>query len=158
MIQALETEPAGTDGRDNAGKFSAGNSFGRGNPVARHAQRLRQLFVQAVTEDDVTAIVKKLNTKLPKTKVLLLGIFPRAERADHPMRARIKEINESIAKLDDGKTVFFKNIGGRFLVEDGSLPKATMPDFLHLSAKGYEIWAKSIEPAVAKILGDKPLE
>ena len=60
MIQALETEPAGTDGRDNAGKFSAGNSFGRGNPVARHAQRLRQLFVQAVTEDDVTAIVKKL--------------------------------------------------------------------------------------------------
>ena len=60
MIQALETEPTGTDGRDNAGKFSAGNSFGRGNPVARHAQRLRQLFVQAVTEDDVTAIVKKL--------------------------------------------------------------------------------------------------
>jgi hypothetical protein len=60
MIQALETEPAGTDGRDNAGKFSAGNSFGRGNPVARHAQRLRQLFVQAVTEDDVTAIVQKL--------------------------------------------------------------------------------------------------
>ena len=60
MIQALETEPAGTDGRDNAGKFSAGNSFGRGNPVARYAQRLRQLFVQAVTEDDVTAIVQKL--------------------------------------------------------------------------------------------------
>ena len=60
MMKALEAEPAGTDGRDNAGKFSAGNSFGRGNPVARHAQRLRQLFVQAVTEDDVTAIVKKL--------------------------------------------------------------------------------------------------
>ena len=60
MMKALETEPAGTDGRDNAGKFSAGNSFGRGNPVARHAQRLRQLFVQAVTEDDVTAIVQKL--------------------------------------------------------------------------------------------------
>ena len=59
-MKALETEPAGTDGRDNAGKFSAGNSFGRGNPVARHAQRLRQLFVQAVTEDDVTAIVQKL--------------------------------------------------------------------------------------------------
>ena len=59
-MKALETEPAGTDGRDNSGKFSAGNSFGRGNPVARHAQRLRQLFVQAVSEDDVTAIVAKL--------------------------------------------------------------------------------------------------
>ena len=62
MMKALEAEPAGTDGRDDAGKFSAGNSFGRGNPVARHAQRLRQLFVQAVTEDDVTAIVQKLVT------------------------------------------------------------------------------------------------
>ncbi len=60
MMKALESEPAGTDGRDDAGKFSAGNSFGRGNPVARHAQRLRQLFVRAVTEDDVTAIVQKL--------------------------------------------------------------------------------------------------
>jgi hypothetical protein len=60
MMKSLEAEPAGTDGRDNAGKFSAGNSFGRGNPVARHAQRLRQLFVQAVSEDDVTAIVQKL--------------------------------------------------------------------------------------------------
>ena len=60
MMKALEAEPAVTDGRLTDGKFGPGNSFGRGNPVARHAQRLRQLFVQAVTEDDVTAIVKKL--------------------------------------------------------------------------------------------------
>jgi hypothetical protein len=60
MVQATETEPAVTDGRDNAGKFSAGNSFGRGNPVARHAQRLRQLFVTAVTEEDIRDIVSKL--------------------------------------------------------------------------------------------------
>ena len=93
----------------------------------------------------ITAIVKKLNTKLPKTKVLLLGIFPRSEKADHALRTRIKEINAEIARLDDDKLVFFKNIGGRFLAEDGSLPKATMPDFLHLSTDAYRTWADAIE-------------
>ena len=62
MIQATDTDPAESNGRRTDGKFGAGNSFGRGNPTARHAQRLRQLFVQAVTEDDVTAIVQKLVT------------------------------------------------------------------------------------------------
>lgn len=100
----------------------------------------------------ITAIVKKLNTKLPKTKVLLLGIFPRSERADHPLRTRIKEINAEIAKLNDGKTVFYKNIGGRFLAEDGSLPKATMPDFLHLSGDAYRTWADAIEDDLERLM------
>ena len=66
--------------------------------------------------------------------------------------------SELSSKLADGKMVFYEDIGKAFLTEDGTLTKEVMPDFLHLSAKGYEIWAKSIEPAVAKILGDKPLE
>jgi lysophospholipase L1-like esterase len=93
----------------------------------------------------ITAIVEKLNKKLPKTKVLLLGIFPRSERAEHPLRARIKAINEEIAKLENGKSVFYKNFGNRFLAEDGTLPKATMPDFLHLSSDAYRTWADAIE-------------
>ena len=100
----------------------------------------------------ITAIVKKLNTKLPETKVLLLGIFPRAERADNPLRARIKAINTEIAKLDNDKTVFYKNIGGRFLAEDGSLPKETMPDFLHLSSEAYAAWADAIEEDLEQLM------
>src|SRR5207249_674385 len=30
-------------------------------------------------------------------------------------------------------------------------------DYLHLSAKGYGIWAESIEPRLASILGDTPV-
>jgi beta-glucosidase len=103
----------------------------------------------------ITAIVKKLNTKLPKTKVLLLGIFPRSERADHPLRTRIKEINTEISKLNDGKLVFYKNIGGQFLAEDGSLPKATMPDFLHLSSDAYRTWADAIEDDLEDMVESK---
>lgn len=59
-MESLVTEPAADNGRDQSGKFAAGNAFGRGNPTARHAQRLRQLFITAVTEDDVKEIVRKL--------------------------------------------------------------------------------------------------
>ena len=103
----------------------------------------------------ITSIVKKLNDKLPKTKVLLLGIFPRGEKADNPLRTRIKAINAEIAKLNNKKSVFYKNIGGQFLAEDGSLPKATMPDFLHLSSDAYETWADAIEDDLEDLMESK---
>ena len=103
----------------------------------------------------ITSIVKKLNDKLPKTKVLLLGIFPRGEKADNTLRTRIMAINAEIAKLNNKKSVFYKNIGGQFLAEDGSLPKATMPDFLHLSSDAYETWADAIEDDLEDLMESK---
>jgi len=50
--------------------------------------------------------------------------------------------------------VYFLDIGDKFLTPDGTLTKEIMPDALHLSPKGYEIWAASIEPSVAKLLGE----
>lgn len=101
----------------------------------------------------VTKIVKQLNEKLPKTKVLLLGIFPRGEKADNPLRARITAINEQIAKLDDGgKKVKYLDIGKKFLAEDGTLPKDIMPDFLHPNAKGYQIWADAVQPSLDELM------
>ena len=54
--------------------------------------------------------------------------------------------------LDDGKTVKFLDIGGKFLNEKGELPKAIMPDYLHLSEDGYRIWADAIAQPVEEML------
>lgn len=103
----------------------------------------------------IKAVVEKLREKLPETKVLLLGVFPRGEKPN-PMRDRIKDINERISKLDDGgKHVKYLDIGKNFLDEDGTLPKEIMPDFLHLSPKGYRIWADSIEPTLWNLMESK---
>ncbi len=101
----------------------------------------------------ITACVKEIQKRLPKTKVLLLGIFPRAAAADNPARARIKAINAEIAKLDDGgKTVKYLDIGAKFLDKDGAIPKEIMPDALHPNAKGYQIWADAIKDTVAEMM------
>jgi lysophospholipase L1-like esterase len=104
----------------------------------------------------ITDIVKTIHQKSPATKVLLLAVFPRGEKAGTPVREKLAEINKTIAKLDDGgKTVRYLDIGTKFEQPDGSLTKAIMPDYLHLSARGYEIWGDAIIASVREMLDMK---
>jgi lysophospholipase L1-like esterase len=106
----------------------------------------------AQAAEGVKDIVKVLRAKLPKTKILVLAVFPRAERPDDPLRKQVKAINPIIAKLDDGKNVRFLDIGQKFLAPDGTMPKDIMPDFLHPGEKGYEIWAAAIKEPLGQML------
>jgi lysophospholipase L1-like esterase len=106
----------------------------------------------AETAAGVAAIVQKLRTKQPQAKILLLAVFPRGEKPDHPQRKQVAEINAAITKLADGKNVRFLDIGQKFLASDGTLPKDIMPDFLHPNEKGYEIWAAAIKEPLAALL------
>jgi beta-glucosidase len=103
----------------------------------------------------IRAIVEKLRSTLPKTKVLVLAIFPRGPNPEHSLRKVNEAVNERIAKLADGKDVFYLDIGKKFLKEDGTLSKDIMYDRLHLTPAGYEIWASSIEPTVARLMAEK---
>lgn len=101
----------------------------------------------------VTVIVNTIREKQPQAKILLLAVFPRGEKeSPNPGRAKLKEVNATIAKLDDGKNVHFLDIGEKFLQPDGSITKEIMPDFLHLSAAGYQIWADAIGPKLAELM------
>lgn len=102
--------------------------------------------------DGVTAIVRTLREKLPETKVLLLGIFPRSENFS-VQRGKLTQINQVLHKLDDGRSVFYLDIGHRFLTSEGRLPADIMPDYLHLSPTGYEIWGAAMEPKLTELLG-----
>ncbi|MDR1144914.1 MAG: GDSL-type esterase/lipase family protein [Verrucomicrobiales bacterium] len=102
--------------------------------------------------DGVTAIVAEYRKLCPDAVILLQAIFPRNEKADHPWRAKIKEVNAAIAKLDDGDKVVFVDFSDKFLQPDGTLGKDIMPDFLHPNASGYQIWADAIQPYIDKYL------
>ncbi|OYW21832.1 MAG: GDSL family lipase [Planctomycetales bacterium 12-60-4] len=104
--------------------------------------------------DGITAIVEKLRTKLPETKILLLGIFPRGADNSDAKRIKNNEANATVAKLADGKMITYLDIGPKFLAADGTLSKEIMPDLLHLSPAGYQIWADSIEAQVKTLMGE----
>lgn len=103
------------------------------------------------TAAGIKKILEVLEEKTPKAKVLLLGIFPRGEKADDPLRQINNTINEKIAAFDDGKRVHFLDISDKFLDDDGTLPKEIMPDFLHPQQKGYQIWAEAIEGKIKEL-------
>lgn len=102
----------------------------------------------------VKAIVAELRDKLPQTKVLVLAVFPRGPDAQSPQRKVNEAANANFQSVADNKNVFYLDIGPEFLGFDGSLHKAIMPDLLHLSPRGYEIWAAAIESKVVELLGE----
>jgi lysophospholipase L1-like esterase len=106
------------------------------------------------TAEGVKLILESLKKKCPQSKILLLGIFPRGEKPTDPMRQQNEATNALIAKLADGKTVQYLDIGPTFLQPDGTLTREIMPDLLHLSELGYEKWAAAMEPKVKELLGE----
>ena len=102
--------------------------------------------------EGVTEIVKIIRKNTPDTKILLLATFPRGANQNDARRITNEKSNQIVAKLADDPNVHYLDIGANFLNEDKTLSKETMPDLLHLSEKGYEIWATSIESDLKKIL------
>ena len=101
--------------------------------------------------EGVANLIEEIRSRLPNTKILLLGLFPFREK-EHPVRGTVREINVGLANLADGNAVQFLNFGEKFLAPDGTLSREIMPDLLHPSAKGYQIWAEAMEPTLAHML------
>jgi lysophospholipase L1-like esterase len=110
-------------------------------------------------------IIEMIRAKIPETKVLLLAIFPRDARrnpeglitdaaiADAAKRmAAIDRANALLAKLDDGVNVRFLDIGEKFLGRDGKIPWTIMPDQLHPTAAGYQLWAEAMQPLLTAMM------
>lgn len=96
--------------------------------------------------------IEEIRKRLPKTKVLLLAIFPRGEKADDGQRVHNEKVNAMLPKLADGKHVFFFNMNKAFLAPDGTLSKDIMPDLLHPNAAGYKIWQREMQPELDKLM------
>lgn len=100
----------------------------------------------------IQRIVGELRQRLPGTKILLLGIFPRGDMPGTPVSRINEQINTILPGFADGKTVFFLNINRALLSADGTLSKDVMPDLLHPNEKGYALWAAAMEPELQRLL------
>jgi lysophospholipase L1-like esterase len=101
--------------------------------------------------EGIEAIIATCKAKAPNAKIILMAIFPRND-SDEANKA-VSEANPAIAKLADGKTVSFLNINNQLADTGGKLFYGMTVDDLHLSLKGYEIWAKNLKPVLTELLG-----
>jgi len=99
----------------------------------------------------IKLLLNEYETQCPDAHILLLGIFPRVGATDW-----IAKVNPILATYDDGKRVTYLDIGPKFLQPDGTFSKENMPDTVHPSPKGYEIWPKPSSPLSTSISRQSP--
>ena len=125
------------------GVFPRGNAADAERTVAQIAEGVKPINEELKKEKPD---VKRLNAAV-RDLAQQRGTIP-AEK----LNKKIAEINAIIAKLDDGKAVFFKDIGKEFLDQNGGLSGEIMPDYLHLSPRGYDLWGKAIKADLEKLV------
>ena len=104
------------------------------------------------TAAGIRRLLDEIKAHQSATKVLLLAIYPREEKPGGPLRAINTRVNELISGFADGQRVFFLNINPQLVNADGTLSADVMPDWLHLSPKGYAIVARNLAPTLEKLL------
>ncbi len=99
--------------------------------------------------EGVFAVVRKVHAKCPKAKIILFNVFPRGTAANSAIRKKVEAFQQAIAKQAEkakAKWFQFVDIGNKFLIDDGTLPKALFYDGTHPTDAGYEIWAQALLP------------
>lgn len=102
--------------------------------------------------EGVRAIIAKLRQGTPESKILLLATFPRGATPQDKMRLDVASMVNQYKSVADSKSVFFLDLAPKFLSQDNTIQAAIMPDFLHLSPAGYQIWGDNMLPEIERIL------
>ncbi len=104
--------------------------------------------------DGIAEIVKYTRSASPDTKILLLGIFPRGDY--YPVDGRHEKINAIIKTYADNDTVFYKDLSHLWIDENRKIRRDLLPDKLHPSAAGNDVWADAMIPVLEMLLEKKP--
>lgn len=98
------------------------------------------------------AILRLLQQKAPSATIILMGITPRNDRGTSIVAA-IDRINESLSEFADGKKIRYLNMNDKLADANGKLFEGMTVDGLHLSVKGYQVWADALKPIITEIVG-----
>lgn len=121
------------------------NNLGSLNAASGTEQKVAEVV------EGLQAILKTCRTIAPDATVILMGITPRGDNAI--AAAAVDIANERIARLADGKQIKWLNINSKLTDERGQLLDGVTVDRLHLSLKGYQIWADELKPLLKERLG-----
>lgn len=88
------------------------------------------------------AIAQAFRRRLPHTRLIMMALLPVADRAKWKLCQSVNAIQSTVTR--DSDEVAFIDLQDGFLQADGGINKSLFTDGLHLSAEGYQTWAKGI--------------
>ncbi|TYQ15679.1 UNVERIFIED_CONTAM: beta-glucosidase [Acetivibrio alkalicellulosi] len=101
--------------------------------------------------EGISGIVEILKNSIPDTKIILMGLLPRAadDKCDNYIKT-IQQINKKLLRLSKDKNLMFLDIGEGYMDSNNSVKRDLMPDGIHLIEPGYKIWGEIIQPIIDK--------
>lgn len=92
----------------------------------------------------VKTILRELQVRLPDSAILLFAIFPGGEAADDVHLRLNAATNRLLQEVAAEASVLYADIGDAFVTQSDVVDPGIMPDGIHLSEAGYEIWAQQL--------------
>jgi lysophospholipase L1-like esterase len=105
-----------------------------------------------LTADGIRANLMLLRERLPEARILLLGLLPREQFPDAPLRRAAAQVNSLIRDCADGEHIVYAEIGDVLLDSDGRLSIRVSPDWLHFNEHGYTLLTSRLEPVLDRVL------
>lgn len=102
----------------------------------------------------VTAIIEHLDLLWPKSKILLLAIFPRGKRPTNPLRQRVIETNKQLQSFAAHPKVTWLDLSLLFLDDQQRIQENIMSDMLHPNAGQYWRIAEVLQPQVLRLISE----
>jgi lysophospholipase L1-like esterase len=124
--------------------MAGANNVGTADPTADDETKVADI------EKGLKAVLDVCHEKAPEAVVILMGITPRNDKP--AFMTIINKVNERIEQFA-GKRVRFLNINDKLADKEGKFLEGMSRDRLHLSAKGYQVWADALKPLFKELLG-----
>lgn len=102
----------------------------------------------------IRAILLRIRSKAPETRIIVMGVFPRGAKTDDPYRHQIAALNKLLPEVCKVPRIAFLDMSARFLNDRGELPRSLMDDFCHPTEQGYALWAAALRPLLTE--GNQP--
>jgi lysophospholipase L1-like esterase len=99
------------------------------------------------------ALIDACHQKAPDAKIVLTAIFPRNDNS--AVLPEIRRVNDGLARRADGRNVLYLNANDKLADPNGVLFEGMTIDKLHLSVKGYQVWADGLRPVLTELLGPR---
>jgi len=97
--------------------------------------------------EGIKVVIDSILLRLPNTKLIVHRIFPRGLSTE-PKRVILDKASELVASQINNPSVIYLDINSVFDNENGDIPIEIMPDGLHPSTLGYQIWAEALSDYV----------
>jgi len=105
-----------------------------------------------IVAEGIRADLQYLRQRLPRARIGLLGLWPRAMWPDAPLRGAIAAVNRLIRNCADDRAVVYADLGGLLLDPDGRLSPEISPDRLHFSGLGYARLMPRLDALIDRLL------